>query len=262
MQKILTVKHQKRVKFLIVRKYPGVKLEYINLVYPPFNKFNQKECEEYKNYLLSLDDETISELCRNEIIKQDQEMLESLPKVNYKHWAKCKYWTIPEAICLSLGISPLLDLLKQSLEDTYSNGDQALKSPLALKISEFMMLVGREYNVTKDTDTVTPINFIQWAIDIGYPPHKELVGAFKLQDEKATNNTSSEMISPNIKHKMWFEEAKKIKDKYPTTSITVLAKKVLSTLSSTNSKYILQKNGKPYSVGSIKRRLNEQFNYK
>lgn len=92
---------------------------------------------------------------------------------DFEHWGKLSYWTLDEAVALSLGKAPEVvnwDLVK----------DLVSKSTFAHKYSRIRELVLRAKHLGRLHDPVLPSAFLEWAkqLDVPYPaPIEEQVMA-------------------------------------------------------------------------------------
>lgn len=123
-----------------------------------------------------------AENAKQAAIREEQSRFYNLASANadFAHWSKAAYWTIDEAIALSLGKEPEAVTWKkiQPIRD---------KSYFARDFANRRDLATRAIQVKKLSDPVLPVRFVTWANEMNIDLPKALVAEIEKLGEATIN---------------------------------------------------------------------------
>ncbi len=119
------------------------------------------EIEEYKLTLRNAQSNDLLTLYNGELVKQENERFynQRYANADFVHWAKAAHWTLDEAIALSFGKEPEIVTWKE-IEKLKG------KTAFAKVFAKRRDLALRATSWKKFGDTIPPVIFISWAIEI------------------------------------------------------------------------------------------------
>jgi hypothetical protein len=188
------------VEFLVERKFPNAH----ELRRPPqvsgssvgnITKKEKGEIQKYMKELQALPPDKLLTLYDTEhkkyqqeravrAEKEEQQRFFNLPSADadFDHWIKAAYWSLDEAIALSLGKEPGL-VNWESIKNIKSFPC----SPFIEKYRKVRELAHRAKSVNQIYDPCTPSSFLSWAQETRIYVHPELLERMKTQGSGITN---------------------------------------------------------------------------
>lgn len=203
------------INYLLLRKFPNLNAFYPEDSFGTQKKVDPKTLKAIENYrasLISMSGEEIKNLCDQEKAKAEEEErskkeLEEKKRffhqpdsaADFVYWAKATYWTLDEAIALSLGKDPK----KVRWEPVKAYADV---SAFAQEYSKRRELAIRATTWKKLYDPVLPSIFIDWAKKLDIEVPLDLVEQVELR--------VGSLIDWKERYDKLFEEFKKREDKF------------------------------------------------
>lgn len=183
-----------QIDFLVRRKFGHMVANMVGGTLPAERDERLKEAEEYQAKLCAMPPEDLQTLYEE---KSEKERIEwqaeaereeahrffNQPRAaaDFEYWRKCAYWTLDEAIALSLGRAPQIVSWKELKEYTGIRSFASHRkvgvstSPFAIEYKKRIEIALRASHFRQLDDPVPPWKFLAWAKRIGieYPAELE-----------------------------------------------------------------------------------------
>lgn len=186
---------EEKIRFLIWNDIPLSKYVTTPQGQPvePKDQFEEgilQEVEDYQKKLLEMGAAELDQLYQQKRVEEQLRMSEereakrffhqSSAKADFDHWAKCTYWTIDEAVALSLGKAPeIVTWEKVKREPEYS--------PFVKQYTRIRDLAMRAVKWQQIFSQTLPGIYLAWARQSGIELPEELVTAVEARDIRIAN---------------------------------------------------------------------------
>jgi len=169
------------INFLIEREYPRYAPSLLNRLAGRLSEEPsatiKKKMEAYRAELTALPYEKLLALYeqeKNASLKEKAEAFFESPdaKADLEHWSKAAYWTLNEAVALTLGKEPKI-VTQEAVEKYHGVSD------LAKTYRKTLELANRARKIKELREPLSPIIFLEWADRNMISPPKQLVQSVK-----------------------------------------------------------------------------------